>query len=302
MGKVVTKASSSGRVVATKGRRVVVAADGGEVTCFLSGQRAVVGDAVRFVDAPGQGGKLTEVQPRRNALTRSEPNGREEILAANLGGLLVCASVEGPPYRPGLVDRYQVGAAADELGMALVVNKADLGVPDDVTADVARRRADGLPVFFVSAKGGLGLEALRAWLREASAEGPWALVGHSGVGKTSLIQALLPGEDVGPIGEISAYWDQGRHTTTGARLFHLDDGTELVDSPGIRSFLPGGLTPRLVRDHFPGLGAFGCRYRDCLHREGEEGCAAAEAVADEVLVRYRRLLAEVTEVDARRRP
>ncbi len=291
-----------GRVTAAKGRRVVVRSDGRDVTCMLSGLRAVVGDRVQFLDAPGLGGKLTEVLPRTNALTRCEANGREEVLASNLGGLLVCASVESPPYRPGLVDRYQVGASADNLGCGLVITKSDLGIPADVEDDLALREAAGMVVHRVSCHTGAGLEGLRGWLAGASEAGPWALVGHSGVGKTSLIGALMPGQDVGPIGEISAYWDQGRHTTVGARLFELGEGAELVDSPGIRSFLPGGLTAVLVRDHFPGLGPCGCRYRDCLHREGEDGCAAASVLAPPELLRYRRLLAEVTEIDARRRP
>lgn len=291
---------AEGTVVATRGRRVAVDLDGIVTTCFLSGHRAVVGDRVRAVPAPGEGGKITEVLPRTTVLTRCEPNGREEVLAANLGGLLVCASVASPPYRPGLVDRFAVGASADELPWALVLTKVDLGVGPSIEADLARWEANGVPILRVSVSTGEGIEALRAFLARQDG-GPWCLVGHSGVGKTSLVAALLPGVDVGPIGDISAYWDQGRHTTTGGRLFTLPGGGAIADSPGIRSFLPGGLTPELVRDHFPGLHGLRCRYRDCLHREGEEGCAAPAALDPEVLVRYRRLLSEVAEIDARRR-
>lgn len=292
-----------GRVVRIKGRRVVVRAEGGEeVTCMLTGLRAVVGDEVLWLEAPGLGGKLTEVLPRRNALTRSEANGREEVLVSNLAGLLIVMSVQSPPYRPGLLDRYLVGAAADELDAAIVVTKLDLGVDPEVEADLAWRESLGIPVIRLTVPTGEGLEHLQRFLADRAGQGPWVFVGHSGVGKTSLVSALLPGEDVGPIGEISAFWDQGRHTTTGARLFTLAPGVEIADSPGIRSFLPGGLVPELVRDHFPGIGRIGCKYRDCLHREGEEGCAAPDRVDPEVIVRYRRLLSEVVDIDARRRP
>lgn len=294
----------TGRVVATKGRRVVVRDAEGDRVCFLSGQRAVVGDRVHWVPARGEGGKLVEVAPRERVLARSDFNGREQLVAAHLGGLLVVTAAATPPHRPGLVDRYLVGASFAGLDAAVVLTKIDLGVSEEVAEDLAWRRGLGTPVLEVSMETGEGGDAVRAFLADHADVGPWAFVGHSGVGKTSLTAALLPGEDVGPIGEISEFWDQGRHTTTGSRIFELGDGAEIVDSPGIRTFLPGGLTPHTVRDHFPGLGPLGCRYRDCLHRAGEDGCVAEdpEVVDPAVLVRYRRLLAEVLDIEARTRP
>jgi ribosome biogenesis GTPase len=280
-------------VIATAGRRVLVGDDEGERTCFLSGHRAVVGDRVRWVTARGEGGKIVDVLPRSRALVRSDPGGREQVLAANLGGLAVVASVDQPAYRPGLVDRYLVAAAVADLDALVVLTKVDLPIAPDVVTDVAFRRAHDVEVVPVSTRTGEGVDALRAALEARADAGPWAFVGHSGVGKTSLVAALLPGKDVGPIGDISDYWEAGRHTTTTSTLHRLGERAEIVDSPGIRTFLPGGLEPIVVRDHFPGLPRLGCRYRDCLHRPGEDGCVAEAEVDPELLLRYRRLLDEV---------
>ncbi len=289
-----------GRVLATKGRRVVVGDDEGTRTCFLSGHRAVIGDRVRWVEARGEGGKITHVEERHNALIRADFKGREQVIAAHLTGLIVVASTREPPYRPGLMDRYHVGANVADLEMAVVLTKTDLGVSDEVEADLAWRESLGIPVFRTCPTEGSGLEAVLEFLA-GGWDGPWAFVGHSGVGKTSLAAALLPGVDVGPVGEISEFWDAGRHTTTGSRIYTLPSGGEIADSPGIRTFLPGGLDPQVVKDHFPGLGPIGCKYRDCLHRPGEEGCAAADEVDPAVVLRYRRMLSEVTGLEERMR-
>ncbi len=289
-----------GRVVATVGRRVVVRDHEGERVCFLSGQRAVVGDRVLWVDASGEGGKLVGVEERRGVLVRTDLRANEQVIAANLEGIVIVTAGVEPPFRPGLLDRYLVAAGVGGLEAVVVVNKSDQGVPDDVEAELAAREAAGVVVHHVSARTGQGLDALQALL--ASASGPWALVGHSGVGKTSLVSALLPGQDVGEIGDLSEHWGTGQHTTTGSRVFTVPTGGEIVDSPGIRTFAPGRLEPIEARQHFPGMGALGCRYRDCLHREGEEGCVADDQVPAPLLTSYRRLLAELLDIEERRRP
>lgn len=288
-------------MVATKGRKVVVADEEGERDCFLAGQRAVVGDRVHWVPAPGEGGKLTEVLPRERTLVRRDFKGRDQVIAANLGGLAVVASAQHPPYRPGLIDRYLVAATAAGLDAVLILTKTDLGVSEEVEADLAGRRAAGLAVIRCAPDRGEGLDEVRRFLEEADAPGPWAFVGHSGVGKTSLIQALLPEVDVGPVGTVSEHWDQGRHTTTSSHVYALGTA-EVADSPGIRTFLPSGLEAADVRGAFPGMPALGCRYRDCLHRPGEDGCVAEAEVGADLLARYRRLLDEVLDQVARARP
>lgn len=290
----------AGVVVATAGRQVVVRDADGERDCVLSGQRAVVGDRVRWVEASGAGGKLVGVDARDNALIRADDRGREQVLAANLAGVLVVTAPADPPFRAGLVDRYLVAASVADIDAVVVLNKIDLGAPAEVEADLALRQRLGATVLRVSALQHEGIDALRETI--AATERPWALVGHSGTGKTSLAQALLPEQDVGEIGSLSEYWRQGRHTTTGSRTFALPGGGRIVDSPGIRTFAPGQLDAVAVRDHFPGVGGLGCKYRDCLHRDGEDGCVAPDEVDAELLVSYRRLLAEIARLDEARAP
>ncbi len=287
-----------GRVVETRGRRVLVADDEGERVCFLSGQRAVVGDWVRWVEAKGSGGKLVGVERRETSLVRADSRGREQVLVSNLEGLLIVAAAQAPPFRAGLVDRYVVAAAVGGLRAAVLLNKCDLGVPDEVEAALAVRVAAGVPTIRVSAHTGDGLSDLRAHL--AAADGPWALVGHSGVGKTSLVAALLPDTDVGGIGDLSEYWGTGQHTTTSSRVFALPEGGELIDSPGIRTFAPRIDAPDAGR-HFPGMGPLGCKYRDCLHRPDEQGCVAEDDVDPQVLASYRRLVNELLDIEDRKR-
>ena len=288
-----------GLVVETVGRRVRVRDDQGDRVCFLSGQRAVVGDRVWWVEAAGTGGKLVGVQERDSVFSRRDLQGRERILAANLAGIVVVCTASQPEFRAGLLDRYAVAAGSAGLDIVICLNKIDMGDDEVVTAALDLRASFGTQVLRTSATTGEGLVGLRAFLDEHGTERPWAFVGHSGVGKTSIIQALFPDKDVGPIGEISEYWGSGQHTTTQSCLFVLPKGGKIVDSPGIRTFSPGRLGAEEVREHFWGIGPLGCRYRDCLHREGEDGCMAPAEVHEDLLGSYRRLLQEILRFDAR---
>lgn len=291
----------TGRVVETRGRKVLVRDDDGERDCWRSGQKAVVGDRVRWVPAQGSGGKLVAIEPRRTVLRRMDLRGREQVLAANLRGLLVVASTREPGFRPALIHRYFAAAWREGLEIALVLNKIDLGVPEAVDAHLDLL-GDELRVLRVSATTGQGLDDLRAFFAAERESGPWALVGGSGVGKTSLIAALLPAADVGAIGDISEYWGTGRHTTTHSRLFELPRGGELVDSPGIRNLTPVFDDPVALRQHFPVVRHVHCKYRNCRHREGEEGCNLEAEVPAPLVASYRHLLNEVTEAVEAKRP
>jgi hypothetical protein len=172
------RAGKPGRVVETAGRRVLVADTEGARMCFLGGHRALVGDTVTWEDAPGEGGKIICVDPRKTVLRRIDPRGDEQLLAANLRGVLVVASVSDPPFHGPLIDRYIVAAEADDLEVGIVLTKFDTGTSAQVESEIDARAALGIPVLRTSATDGVGLEAVRAFLNDHP--GPWALVGHSG--------------------------------------------------------------------------------------------------------------------------
>lgn len=285
-----------GEVIGTVGRRVRVRDEQGEHVCFLSGQRAVIGDRVRFVYAEGGGGKLTGVLPRETVLARLDHKGREQVVAANLRGVVIVETALEPPLAPVLLDRYLVAAWRGGLRAMVALNKIDLGLPDAVAQQLDLRAACGVQTLRVSAERGDGLDDLRRAIAEEG--GTWALVGRSGVGKTSLIRALLPQTAIGPVGELSAYWGMGRHTTTSSTRFELPSGAAVVDSPGIRSFTPAGLEVEHLRVWFPGLREVRCAFRDCLHREGEQGCAIDGQVHPDLIKSYRTLLTELLEIAA----
>ena len=279
-----------GRVVETVGRRVRVTDEAGDRVCYLAGKRAVVGDRVMWEEAPGTGGKLVTVLERDSELRRRDNQGKDRVLAANLQGVVVVMSPSRPAFNANLMDRYLVAIAAAGLKGAICLNKIDLETSPEVEAELALRESLGYPILRTCSKDGRGLSEVMELIGERSDAGSWAFMGLSGVGKTSLVAALLPEQDVGAIGEVSEHWEQGQHTTTYSKIFSLPQGGEVCDSPGIRTFSPAGLTREQVRDFYPGMGDLRCQFRDCEHREGQKGCEAPEALNDSMLKAYRRLL------------
>jgi len=286
-----------GRVVAHYGRSALVEEAAGALSLCTWRRRAgrvYCGDRVRWrPTGPGQG-VIEAVEPRRNLLSRADARGRLHPTAANVDRVVV---VVAPRPEPGelTIDRYLVAAAQADAEPLVLVNKWDLV---EAAGDAARWRARlapyeaaGVAVLAASAHTGAGLEALRAALRDGTS----ILVGQSGVGKSSLVKALLPDLEV-RIGALSAASGQGRHTTTTTTLYHLPEGGDLIDSPGVREFGLGPLEPRTVQRGFPEIerAAAGCRFADCTHTV-EPDCAvraAAEAgrIPPSRYEAYRRLL------------
>jgi ribosome biogenesis GTPase len=279
-----------GRVVETVGRRVRVVDEAGERVCYLAGKRAVVGDRVMWEEAPGTGGKLVTVLERDSELRRRDNQGKDRVLAANLQGVVVVMSPSRPAFNANLMDRYLVAIAAAGVQAAICLNKIDLEISEEVEAELSLRESLGYPILRTCSKDGRGLSEVRELIGKHSDVGSWAFMGLSGVGKTSLVAALLPDQDVGAIGEVSNHWEQGQHTTTYSKIFSLPQGGEVCDSPGIRTFSPAGLTREQVREFYPGMGELRCQFRDCAHREGQKGCEAPAALNESMLKAYRRLL------------
>ncbi len=264
-----------GTVLASYGRGVLVESGEELLQCSLKGRklRIVCGDQVVWTHAPADGGPAIEsVEPRRNLLERIDARGRAEPVAANLERLAIVLAPEPSPDW-FLADRYWAGARLKDLETLLILNKSDLGA-GALRGELDIYRGLGLPCCEVSALAGRGVEELRA----ALAAGTTLLVGQSGVGKSSLVNALAP-QAAAETRELTRD-DEGRHTTTTARRYRLGPGSALMDAPGVRDFAPPASLARAAERGFVEVHRFAadCRFNDCRHLK-EPGCAVRGAVS-----------------------
>jgi len=239
---------------------------------------AVVGDTVEAetVEGPAPdevGWRIAEIAPRERCLWRSSRRRTAQLIASGIDRLAVVSAVEPPP-REGLIDRYLVAAELQGIQPLLVLNKIDLPGREQAREQLGSFKSLGYPLCAVSAKEGEGLEELG----DALSRGWSLLVGHSGVGKSTLLNRLLP--EAGLQTSRLARTGKGRHTTTVATALRFRGGY-LVDTPGIREFGLVGVEPRDVERGFREIRelAEGCRFSDCAHRS-EPGCAVREAVVE----------------------
>lgn len=311
-----TRAGVYGTLVAHHGVAVSVRLDGsgdggdGELRSVKVKRRSghAVGDRVEVI------GERLRAHERTTELRRRDAMGRTHVVAANLDVLgIVIAPVPAPPA--GFVDRALISARAAGITPFLVVNKADLPGADELVARARSCYIDGpggiaLPLFSVSAKRldeAAHAEALaRLFCFFADDRGPsphrGAFVGTSGVGKSSLVNAMIPDLQL-EVAAINEYSGLGRHTTTTATLHRLPGGGELIDTPGFRDFGLVDISVAQLIAYFPGFAELlagtgeACRFNDCRH-DAEPDCAIKAAVesgrlAPERWQRYRELLAEV---------
>jgi ribosome biogenesis GTPase len=259
------------------------------------GNTVVVGDVALYVEEGGQA-VVTGVEPRRNAFSRRAAGERveEQVVAANLDQVVVVAAIVEPPFRAGLVDRMLCQAEHAGIPARLAINKCDRAEASEVRALLDDYTRAGHAAHGLSAKTGEGVEALKHACRGRRS----LFAGHSGVGKSTLLNAFAPG--IGLLaGHVNAVTGKGRHTTSAAWLLAPEPGLELIDTPGIRSFGLWGIGSRDLDQAWPEFRRFlgECRFADCRH-EAEPGCAIHAAVeAGEISARrwesFRKLRAEL---------
>jgi ribosome biogenesis GTPase len=295
------------RVTATFGRHLLVRDALGQeqrARPFGRALSVVCGDEVRCrVDDPHhEEVHVVEVLPRRSALWRANARGGAEPVVANLTHLLVMLA---PRPAPDLfvVDRYLAAGTAAQLAATLLVNKSELGIDAALAAELTVYAAAGYQVLHCSAHSGAGIDGVLAALPPQAVA---ALVGQSGVGKSSLVRRLVPEAQIA-IGELVRAAD-GRHTTTAARLFDLPHGAALIDSPGVRDFAPAivALDARTLGMVEVERLAGNCRFADCRHMR-EPDCAVRAAVESGALhprryESYRRLRRLREELETARGP
>ena len=283
-------AGGTGTVLASFGRSVLVQGSEGLVRCGLKGRklRVVCGDRVVWgYPLSADGPSVESVEPRRNLIERIDSRGRPEPVAANIDRLAV---VVAPQPTPDwfLVDRYWAGAVLKDLAALIIVNKKDLGT-DEIEPQLDEYRKLDLTCIEVSCQGAAGIADLERLLTGSVT----LLVGQSGVGKSSLVNAIVP-EAAAQTAELTRD-AEGRHTTTTARWYQLATTSAIIDAPGVRDFAPPAHLVRAAERGFIEIHerSVHCRFKDCRHME-EPGCAVRSAVvSQEIAARryesYRRL-------------
>jgi ribosome biogenesis GTPase / thiamine phosphate phosphatase len=273
-----------GRVLKVQGLfSAVQAADGRVVRCavrrllksMVTDERNVVttGDWVWFRPSAGDEGMIETVEPRRGVLTRASRK-REHVLVANVDQVVIVMSLFEPDLKPHLIDRYLACAQRGGLQPIVCLNKADLARPAGFIPLVGAFAQLGVPVLLTSAVTGQGVDRLKEMLVGKAT----VFSGQSGVGKSSLLNAIQP--DLGlRVHEVSEATEKGQHTTTTAELIPLNVGGWAVDTPGVRQFQLWNIRPEEVEGFFPEMRPFValCAFPDCTHTH-EERCAVKRAV------------------------
>jgi ribosome biogenesis GTPase len=285
MPAVDVRACLSGRVLAVQGLlSVVETEDGQQYRCAVrrllrtlaTGERNIIatGDRVWFRPAPNNEGLIERVEPRHGLLTRAS-RGREQVLVANVDQVVFVMALAEPDLKQHLIDRYLASAEQGGIQPIVCLNKADLVDPVPFQSLVGLYSQLGIPTVMTSAVTGQGLD----WLRDRLRGRETVFSGQSGVGKSSLLNAIQPGLGL-RVREVSEATQKGRHTTTTAQLIRLDLGGWVVDTPGLRQFELWNIIPEEMEGFFPEMRPFVplCAYPDCTHTH-EDRCAVKRAVA-----------------------
>lgn len=249
-----------------------------------------IGDRVRYVEAGDGYGVIVEILPRDSKLSRPAPvPGQrvfEQVIVSNADLILPVFAIANPTPKWGLLDRYLVAAEAAEIPVLIVLNKLDLAWKNpsfDEEIDVYRHI--GYPVLLVSAATGEGIEELKQALQGKQS----VMVGKSGVGKTSLLNAIQPGLGLRVKAVSNGELGKGRHTTTHLEMFDLEFGGALVDTPGIREFGLWDIAVDELAYLFPEMAEYvgRCKFGLSCHHDQEPGCAIRKAVMAEAISPYR---------------
>jgi ribosome biogenesis GTPase len=261
--------------------------DGRSVTAGISGalrrlgRFPAVGDYVVLLHQPEAGtSTIVDILPQKTRFARGTPGreGAEQVIAANIDTVFIVTAA-GHDLNARRIERYLAIAHASGARPVIIINKSDLADDPATLADELASASPGIPVIPISAVSGEGVDRLDPYLPPRTTI---ALIGSSGVGKSTLINRLM-GRSVQETSHTRDYDDKGRHTTTVRQLFILDGGALMIDNPGLRE-VGIGTASAGIADTFPDILelAEGCRFSDCRH-EGEPGCAVQAAVADGTL-------------------
>ncbi|CAC9440121.1 Ribosome small subunit biogenesis RbfA-release protein RsgA [uncultured Gammaproteobacteria bacterium] len=264
--------AQTGLVITRYGQHLLVESNSGNLvqcTARRNIDLSVAGDQVIFQTTDNNKGIVTALLERDNSLKRSN-----KLIAANIDELCLVVAIE-PHYQFDLIDRYLIVAENQNLPIRLIVNKIELSNNiKQVKSDFAMYEAIGYPVSYLSVRTQIGIAALQAQLNNKTQ----LFLGQSGVGKSSLINQLIPELNL-RVNEISTKSKLGKHTTTNTTLYHIPSGGDLIDSPGVREFHLDNLSDKEILSGFKEFKAFinQCKFRNCAHIN-EPNCAVKNAL------------------------
>lgn len=275
-----------GLIVRSQSGFFTVQTESGTLTCHLRGRLkqgkhvgdiAAVGDRVQVTRQPDGTGSIESVEPRRSSLVRLDPRPQgvyQQVILANPDQAVFVFACARPTPRLRMLDRFLVIAEKQGLPAVIIANKIDLVGREQAEKMFGFYPPIGYPVIYACAQTGQGVEELRERLTGKVS----ALAGPSGVGKSSLLNAIQPGLGLA-VREISEAFQKGRHTTTVRQLFPLEGGGYVADTPGMRSLALWDTEPEELDGYFPELASLvaGCQFNDCTHKT-EPGCAVRAAV------------------------
>lgn len=244
---------------------------------------AVVGDYVDFCINKDGSGTIEKVHPRKNYLSRKAPKvkGRSyrgerllQVIAANIDSVFIISSAAEPSFNNKVIDRFLVAAESSGLSSVIIINKSDLDTGEQIENWAALYKHCGYPVYITSVVGKTGFHGLQTRLRGKKN----LFWGHSGVGKSSILNYLYPGLDL-IIGEISSYNEKGTHTTVTTVMAKVQKDTFIIDTPGVREIDPYGIRKEDLGHYFIDFGSYipQCKFNSCTH-DHEPGCAVIDGV------------------------
>jgi ribosome biogenesis GTPase len=276
--------TKKGRIIQLHGQRAKIACGGDTIDAVLTGKLKMiesdsspvaVGDYVEYSDSNGVIATVEKIHERGPSISRPavEKRGFKQILVANVDRIIIVSSIAQPEFNYGIVERFLIIAFKERIQPAVVLNKIDLKNPERVRGFFEAWKGISCETLFTSAVTGEGIDSLA----KIMLKGTSVMAGHSGVGKSTLLNCISPGLNL-RIGEISSYSHRGIHTTSRVTLLKIADDGWVADTPGLKVLGFSGINKKNLKDYYPEFQerADHCRFQDCRHINEPE-CAVKES-------------------------